>query len=86
MPAILEWEPKGAWALVVSACSFGFGGKIQCAIKCAKTGGHEDERQILKRLFDEPFDARQKFLPFPDGYSVKMNGLVCDRFYGNPIR
>ena len=73
----------------VFACSFGFGGKIQCVIKCAKTGGHEDlvlECRILKKLIDEPFDARQKFLPFPYGYSVKMNGLVCDRFYGHSIR
>ena len=73
----------------VFACSCAFGGKIQCVIKYAKTEGHEDlvlECRILKRFFDEPFDARQKFLTFPYGYSVKMNGLVSDRFYGHSIR
>ena len=73
----------------VYACNFGFCGTTQCVIKIAKKGGVEDlllESCILKKLFDESFDCRQKFFAYAYGYNSAEKGLVMDRFYGLSIR
>ena len=68
----------------VYACNFGLCGKIHCVIKIAKKGGVEDlllESCILKKLFDEPFDCRQKFFAYAYGYNSAEKCHVMDRFF-----
>ena len=79
---------KGAFGEVY-ACSFGYGDKLQCVLKVAKKYGEEDlmlEGRILKKIFDDSFDERQKLFPFVFGYNVKAKGLVCERFFGFSIK
>ena len=44
------------------------------------------ESCILKNLFDEPFDCRQKFSAYAYGYNSAEKDLVMDRFIGLSIR
>ena len=74
---------------VVFACDFGFKRKLQCVIKKSKPGAREElilEGRILLKIFEEPVDWRQRFFPFPYGYSVEENGLVCERFFGLSVK
>ena len=78
---------KGAFGEVY-ACSLGYGDKLQCVPKVAKKCGEEDlmlEGRILKKIFEDSFDERQKLFPFVVGYNVKAKGLVCERFFGFSI-
>ena len=74
---------------VVYACSFGFEGRIKCVIKKAKKSAEDDlilEGRVLKVIFNEPSDGRQKFFTYPFGFSIEGNGLVLERFYGLSIK
>ena len=73
----------------VFACSFGYSNKIQCVIKKAKRNAYEDlilEGRILKAVFDDPPDWRQKYFTFLYGFSEKPCGLVLERFFGQSIK
>ena len=61
--------------------------KIQCVIKIAKKRGVEDlllECCILKKLFDEPFDCRQKFFAYAYRYNSAEKVWLWIVFLGYP--